>query len=54
MTSLFGLPLGALLLLAGVVVFVASWVFHWLLLILALVLVAVGLYVLVTGAALPL
>ncbi|MGA9838828.1 MAG: hypothetical protein WBF81_04445 [Thermoplasmata archaeon] len=53
MTSVFGWPLAVVLLVAGVLVFAASWVIHWVLLVLAVVLVAVGFYLLLTGAAIP-
>lgn len=51
MTELLGLPLALLLVVAGLLVFVASWFVHWLLLILAAVLVVAGIYFFVTGGA---
>jgi len=53
MTTIGGYPLALIFILAGVVALILSWVAHWFLLVLAAILVAVGLYVLFTGAALP-
>jgi hypothetical protein len=51
---ILGMPEAYFLILAGLLVFLAAYVFHWLLMIIALVLVAVGLYLVFTGGALPL
>jgi hypothetical protein len=47
--SLFGFPVAALILILGVIVLLAAWVLHWLMIILGLILVVVGLYFLFTG-----
>ena len=51
--AISGDALALILIVAGVVAFILSWVAHWMLLVLAAILVVVGLYVLFTGAALP-
>jgi hypothetical protein len=54
MTTVFGLPLALVLLVAGLLVFVASWVVHWLFLVVAVVLIVAALYVAIAGGVLPL
>jgi hypothetical protein len=46
MSTVFGWPLPLVLIAAGLIVFVIAWLFHWLLLVASVVLVAVGLYLL--------
>jgi hypothetical protein len=47
--GLFGLPLAALLVIAGLVVIVAAFLFKWILLIAAVALILLGIYVAATG-----
>jgi NADH:ubiquinone oxidoreductase subunit 6 (subunit J) len=54
MGGFLGLPLAVLLILAGIVVIIAASIVHWLLVILGIVIIAVGVYFLVTGGAGPL
>jgi|HubBroStandDraft_1064217.scaffolds.fasta_scaffold00913_12 NADH:ubiquinone oxidoreductase subunit 6 (subunit J) len=49
MSEILGLPLALFLVIAGLVVFVASWFIHALLLLLAVLLVVAGIYFFVTG-----
>jgi hypothetical protein len=53
MADFYGLPLALLLIAAGVVVLFAATVIHWLLVILGAVVIAVGLYFLLTGGLGP-
>jgi NADH:ubiquinone oxidoreductase subunit 6 (subunit J) len=53
MQSVLGVPLALVLIAAGIVVLVASKMLHWVLLILALALIAVGAYFFFTGQPVP-
>jgi hypothetical protein len=53
MTEIFGFPLALFLIIAGLIVFVAAWVVHWLFLIIAVVLIVAGIYFFLSGAAPP-
>jgi hypothetical protein len=49
MSSVFGFPLALVLVAAGLLAFLAASVIHWVLLLLAVGLVALGIFVLLTG-----
>ncbi|MGC2034293.1 MAG: hypothetical protein WA761_02470 [Thermoplasmata archaeon] len=49
MSSFLGAPLAIVLIIFGIIVLVAAAIIHWLLLILGVVLIAVGLYFVLTG-----
>jgi hypothetical protein len=53
MNGFLGLPIAVLLILAGIVVIIAASVIHWLLVVLGIVIIAVGVYFLVTGGVGP-
>jgi len=49
MTSVFSLPVAIALIVVGILVIIAAWLLHWLLVIVAVVLIAIGIYVAYTG-----
>lgn len=49
MTSAFSVPLAIALIVVGILVIIAAWVLHWLLVIVAIVLIAIGIYIAYTG-----
>ena len=44
-----GIPLWVILVVVGIIVLIAAWLLHWLLIIVGVVLIAVGIYVLFFG-----
>lgn len=44
MYEVFGIPLWIFLIAIGVIVLIAAWLLHWLLIIIGLIIIAVGIY----------
>jgi len=49
MADVAGIPLWVILVVVGIIVLIAAWLLHWLLIIVGVVLIAVGIYVLFFG-----